>query len=160
VLRPAEGKPDAIVLDHSGAVFRHGFAEDRVEWTLDPDYHAESPTHQQRCAEHSSRLLECTQCGAIRVAGEACFYCGFLPQWPPRAVVIADGNLALVDGSRRANGNIYDPTERTRCHAMLISHRRGARIQTRLGGAQVQRKIWHMAVVGRFACADSTNSRS
>ena len=37
VLRPADGKPDAIILDHSGAVFRHGFAEDPVEWTLDPD---------------------------------------------------------------------------------------------------------------------------
>ena len=42
VLRPAEGKPDAIILDHSGAVFRHGFAEDPVEWTLDPDTRAES----------------------------------------------------------------------------------------------------------------------
>ena len=52
VLRPADGKPDAIVLDHSGAVFRHGFVEDRVDWTLDPDRRAESPTHQQRCAEH------------------------------------------------------------------------------------------------------------
>jgi hypothetical protein len=37
VLRPADGKPDAIILDHSGAVFRHGFAEDPVEWTLRPD---------------------------------------------------------------------------------------------------------------------------
>ena len=45
VLRPAEGKPDAIILDHSGAVFRHGFVEDPVEWTLDPDRHAESPAH-------------------------------------------------------------------------------------------------------------------
>ena len=36
VLRPADGKPDAIILDHSGAVFRHGLAEDPVEWTLDP----------------------------------------------------------------------------------------------------------------------------
>ena len=42
VLRPAEGKPDAIILDHSGAVFRHGFAEDPVEWTLDPDRRSES----------------------------------------------------------------------------------------------------------------------
>src|SRR6478736_7029025 len=48
VLRPAEGKPDAIVLDHSGAVFRHGFVEDHVEWTLDPGRRAESPVHQQR----------------------------------------------------------------------------------------------------------------
>ena len=65
VLRPAEGKPDAIVLDHSGAVFRHGFVEDRVEWTLDPDRRAASPTHQQRGPNGGSRLLECTQCGAV-----------------------------------------------------------------------------------------------
>ena len=36
VLRPAPGKTNAIVLDHCGAVFRHGFIEDRVEWTLEP----------------------------------------------------------------------------------------------------------------------------
>jgi superfamily II DNA or RNA helicase len=29
VLRPAVGKSDAIIIDHSGAVFRHGFPEDR-----------------------------------------------------------------------------------------------------------------------------------
>ena len=28
VLGPAPGKTDAIVIDHSGAVYRHGFAED------------------------------------------------------------------------------------------------------------------------------------
>ena len=49
VLRPAPGKPDAIILDHSGAVFRHGFAEDPVEWTLDPGSpRATSPTHNKR----------------------------------------------------------------------------------------------------------------
>src|SRR5262249_3996767 len=37
VLRPAEGKMDAIIIDHAGCVFRHGFAEDHVEWTLSPD---------------------------------------------------------------------------------------------------------------------------
>ena len=51
VLRPAPGKIDAIVLDHSGAVFRHGFVEDPVEWTLDPDRHAESPAHAKRCED-------------------------------------------------------------------------------------------------------------
>jgi DNA repair protein RadD len=119
VLRPADGKPDAIVLDHSGAVFRHGFVEDRVDWTLDPDRRAESPTHQQRCVEQSSRLLECTQCGAIRTAGEACFYCGFLPQRPPRAVSFLDGDL-FVNGAKHTDGNSYGPSERARWQAMLI----------------------------------------
>ena len=120
VLRPADGKPDAIVLDHSGAVFRHGFVEDRVEWTLDHSRRAESPTHQQRCVEHSSRLLECTQCGAIRTAGEPCFHCGFLPQRPPRAVSFLDGDLALVNCAKHTDGNNYGPSERARWHAMLI----------------------------------------
>ena len=40
VLRPAPGKTSAIVLDHSGAIYRHGFVEDRVEWTLEPDKRA------------------------------------------------------------------------------------------------------------------------
>jgi superfamily II DNA or RNA helicase len=117
VLRPADGKPDAIILDHSGAVFRHGFAEDPVEWTLDPDERAESATHTTRC-ERGSRLLECSQCGAIRIAGEPCSACGFLPQAPPRPVPILDGDLGLVVGGR-ANASIYDPAARTQWHAML-----------------------------------------
>jgi len=121
VLRPAEGKPDAIVLDHSGAVFRHGFVEDHVEWTLDPDRPATSPSHQQREVHDGSRLLECSQCGAIRVAGEPCAHCGFMPQRKPRPVAIIDGELGLVDGGRRANASLTDPALRARWHSMLAS---------------------------------------
>ncbi len=55
VLRPAEGKRDAIVLDHSGAVFRHGFVEDRVEWTLDPDHLAKNQAHAEP-EQHRARI--------------------------------------------------------------------------------------------------------
>ena len=119
VLRPAEGKLDAIILDHSGAVFRHGFAEDPVEWTLDPDRNAESPVHAKRC-EHrsSSRILECSQCSAIRVAGEPCPHCGFLPVAPPKPIVVAEGDLGLVQGGR-AKPSEYD---RYKWFAMLTAY--------------------------------------
>lgn len=121
VLRPAPDKPDAIILDHAGAVFRHGFAEDHVEWTLDPDRRAESTSHQER-SEYgsSSRLLECTQCGAIREGGKPCFHCGFLPQKPPKNIIVEAGELGLVDGGRRVQASIYDPAARAQWHAMLI----------------------------------------
>jgi DNA repair protein RadD len=32
-LRPAPGKTDLILIDHSGAVFMHGLLEDRIDWT-------------------------------------------------------------------------------------------------------------------------------
>jgi DNA repair protein RadD len=120
VLRPADGKTNSIVLDHSGAVFRHGFVEDPVEWTLDPEKRAASPTHAARLAAgHRSRLLECSQCGSIRTAGEACEHCGFLPRRPPRAIVFKDGDLALVDRKNRSTATAFDPHERMRWYGML-----------------------------------------
>jgi DNA repair protein RadD len=100
VLRPAPGKTDAIVIDHAGAVLQHGFVEDAVEWTLDPDLRAESAAHTARCAPGGAKVLECSQCGGLRVGGQACPCCGFLPQRPPRAVPIADGDLGLVKGGK------------------------------------------------------------
>jgi superfamily II DNA or RNA helicase len=119
VLRPADGKPDAIILDHSGAVFRHGFAEDPVEWTLDPDTRAESATHAARGNDPKSRLLECSQCGAITIAGEPCSACGFLPTPPPLPFTVGAGDLGLVTG-RRAIPTVYDPAARAQWHAMLL----------------------------------------
>jgi superfamily II DNA or RNA helicase len=120
VLRPAPGKSDAIILDHAGAVFRHGFAEDHVEWTLDHDRRAESSAHKRREEkDSSSRLLECSQCTAIRIAGEPCPACGFLPQRAPQYVTIAAGELGLVDGRRCVKTDINDPIVRAQWHGML-----------------------------------------
>jgi DNA repair protein RadD len=121
VLRPASGKINAIVLDHSGAVFRHGFVEDRVEWTLEPDKRAISPGQATRLSRYKTLpLLECTECGCIRVAGQPCAACGFLPKRPSEPIVFADGDLALVDRRRRQAQHVSDPNEHLRWHAMLV----------------------------------------
>jgi DNA repair protein RadD len=120
LLRPAPGKCNALVLDHSGAVFRHGFVEDQVDWTLDPDRRAASPAHTARLAKgHHSRLVECTACGSVRTGGEPCGHCGFLPQRPPRAIVFDAGDLGLVDRARRTIHAASDPHARMRWHGML-----------------------------------------
>jgi superfamily II DNA or RNA helicase len=120
-LRPAPAKTDAIVIDHSGAVYRHGFAEDHVEWTLSPDQVAENTTHEKRGAHGTrSRLLDCTQCGALRVVGEACRHCGFKPAPPPKYVPVIDADLGRVDRTvRTAAGVVYPSEERLAWHRML-----------------------------------------
>jgi hypothetical protein len=128
VLRPAEGKTDAIILDHSGVVFRHGFAEDPVEWTLDPDRCATNPAHAKRGEPFSkSRVLECSQCGVWgRVAGEPCPHYGFLPTAPPKPVVVHDGDLGLVQGGRATPPN-HDAIVRSQWLGMFtaIAQERG-----------------------------------
>jgi DNA repair protein RadD len=120
VLRPADGKTDCIILDHSGAVFRHGLPEDRIEWTLNPDLRATSPEHTKRQATRESKLLECPQCGTLRVGGEPCGNCGFLPKRPAEYVHHVDGDLGLVTNGK-ANGVIYDPETRLRWHGQFIA---------------------------------------
>lgn len=119
VLRPAEGKTDAIILDHSGAVFQHGLPEDRVAWTLDPEHTAEAPAHVARLERHAPALLECSQCSALRLGGQPCPCCGFLPQRPASNVFVADGELGLVQGGR-VNGQTYDAETRARWHGMFV----------------------------------------
>jgi DNA repair protein RadD len=120
VLRPADGKPDAIVIDHSGAVHRHGFVEDPVEWTLDPDRHADNPTHRNRSErEFHSRLVDCSRCGALRTSGEPCRHCGFMPAPPPRALAVLDGDLGLVNRNRSVSGRIMSPEEQASWHRQL-----------------------------------------
>src|SRR5262249_20703546 len=94
-LRPAHGKSDCIILDHSGAVFMHGLPEDPVKWMLDPERRATSPAHTARLTRHNGQLLECSQCSALRLPGQACPHCDaggiptsdsvFFPaEWSPR----------------------------------------------------------------------------
>jgi DNA repair protein RadD len=128
VLRPALGKPDAIVIDHSGAVHRHGFVEDRVKWTLDPERHAENPTHASRSeGDFRSRLVDCSKCGALRTAGEPCRHCGFMPARPPKHLSVVDGDLGLVNRNRSVIGRFMSPDDLASWHRQLtfIAQERG-----------------------------------
>jgi DNA repair protein RadD len=122
-LRPAPDKSNCIVIDHSGATYRLGFAEDFIEWTLDPDRHAENPTHAVRDGDQPGgpKIVECRECGTARVGGMACLSCGYLPAPSPRAVEVIDGDLGLVDSSRRARPNPDDLRVRGEWHGMLAA---------------------------------------
>jgi superfamily II DNA or RNA helicase len=125
-LRPAPGKTNLILIDHSGAVYRHGLLEDPIEWTLDITKRAENPTHETRSQKEISRLVECSKCGSLRKGGEACGNCGFLPKRRPDAIIFRDGELARIDRNGRPIAS-SDPNERMRFHAMLkfIQQQRG-----------------------------------
>ena len=118
-LRPAPGKSNLILIDHSGAVFRHGLLEDEIEWTLDVTKRAENQTHSARDRHAISRLMECANCGALRKGGEPCPHCGFLPKPRPDAVIFREGELTRVDQSGRPVES-SDPNERIRWYAELI----------------------------------------
>jgi hypothetical protein len=93
VLRPSQSKADALVLDHSGAVFEHGFPDDDVH----EDKRAENLSHAQRgTGPHAPALTICPECSAVRLEGKPCTQCGWRPVKGARPVEIADGELGEV----------------------------------------------------------------
>ena len=144
VLRPAEGKRDAIVLDHSGAVFRHGLPEDYVEWKLDPDHRAESPEHQKRGHdEHGGGLIECSQCSALRLGGQPCPACGFMPKRPAEYVRMP---RAILD---------WSPTAAQTLRSMIAKPSAAGTASSRLLRASSAR-----IPVGHITCTSPSSTRS
>jgi DNA repair protein RadD len=126
-LRPSPGKSNLVLIDHSGAVFRHGLLEDPIPWSLHTDKRAENLVHAKRELGVIGRLVECIKCSAMRTAGEACPHCGFLPQRRPDPVVFRDGEIARVNRQTRIANSVIDPNMRIRWHQQLahIAGQRG-----------------------------------
>jgi DNA repair protein RadD len=123
-LRPAPGKQNVVILDHSGGVHRFGRPDDIIQWSLDVDRRAANKTHEARVAKAGSDpFVECKNCGHIRMRGQACDACGWEPKPPPRPVEYRDGEL--VELGKPAI--VRSESERRRFFAELRGYQETAR---------------------------------
>ena len=111
-LRPWPGKTEALILDHAGATFEHGFAEDPIEWTLFEDRRAENKKHSARGTPHAPALTTCPECSAVRFEGRPCPVCNWRPAPKAKPVEVADGELGWVARNRQGNAAAHSPEER------------------------------------------------
>ena len=85
VMRPAPGKTHGIVIDHSGAVFKHGFPDEDFTWTLNGNQdqewkrkkdkgESESTNYCKKCELVYPRASVCPQCGAKKVKPPASLF--------------------------------------------------------------------------------------
>jgi superfamily II DNA or RNA helicase len=117
-LRPADGKTDLVILDHSGAVYRHGLPEDHVQWTLKEDQRAENPTQAKRKAGEEPKLRECPKCQML-ITRPPCPSCGWMPAARAgRDRDFLDGELGLVIGGK-AQAGILQPHEQLQFYREL-----------------------------------------
>jgi len=68
-LRPAPGKPDALLVDHAGCVHEHGLPQDDRDWSLDGRVKRKSATPVRTCekcyAALPSGTMKCPECGHV-----------------------------------------------------------------------------------------------
>jgi superfamily II DNA or RNA helicase len=145
-LRPAPGKENLVLIDHAGAVYRHGLLEDPIKWTLSTDKRAENPTHASCEQRGVKRLLECTQCKALRQGGEPCPHCGFQPKRRPDVIIFAEGELAQVDNfGKPTKADAHSLKDKQRWYQQLMAPRLLRNEQRISSGKDPLKPVWAAA---------------
>ncbi len=84
VMRPAPGKTHGILIDHSGAVFNHGFPDEDSEWTLEGN--VDENYKKKHDAGDTPQAHYCKHCEIVYKDHLACPECGRMPSKPPRSI--------------------------------------------------------------------------
>lgn len=131
VLRTAPGKVDALILDHAGSVFEHGFPEDEIAWVLSEDDRAVNRAHAGRKSDHKRGLTTCPECSAVRMEGDPCRSCGWHPKPKPRYQEFVDGDLARVNRDRTVHDLGQDRLRfyRELCGVLVEKRRQGKTVK-------------------------------
>jgi superfamily II DNA or RNA helicase len=79
VLRRAPGKADTLIIDHSGAIYRHGFLEDDIDWELEPGKLFLDREHSVQ-KRKDSEPITCEECAHIYTGQIRCPRCGHTPE--------------------------------------------------------------------------------
>jgi DNA repair protein RadD len=117
ILRPALGKTDALILDHSSAVFVHGFPDDEIIWALHQDQYAANTTHAARGQHHAPALTTCPECNAVRLEGQPCSICGWHRVRKSAPIEVTAGELGRVSGDRSVRAM---PQDQQSFHQQLV----------------------------------------
>jgi DNA repair protein RadD len=95
-LRPAEGKREAIILDHAGNSLRHGLPDDEREWSL------EDREKRRRSEGSDVPVRQCTECFFVFRPAPKCPQCGHAAPVARRELEVVEGSLEEVRREKEA----------------------------------------------------------
>jgi len=123
VLRPFEGKKHATVIDHSGAVYTHGFVEDDIEWVLDPKKPMTIKERKLSKPKEETQII-CEGCFSMYSGSNICSKCGHIQLKKSKYVEVLDKELGFVDKvSKTVKEKLtYAPEFRKEFYSMLLGY--------------------------------------
>lgn len=99
IMRPYPGKPNALLLDHAGNVFRHGFPDDNIEWVLEQDRNVNDKIKEDQENGKMRKPIECPRCRHVFSGTNICPECGYELPSRERGKLIHRKNGVLVMAS-------------------------------------------------------------
>lgn len=101
-------KPDALIIDHSGCVLRHGMLDDYIPWTLDGD--DDISDLKQAAAEKNNepKEIKCPNCQRVFKGTRFCPNCGFELIAPGQDIPVYAAELKEIEEVKPADGKEFN----------------------------------------------------
>lgn len=77
IMRTADHKNDALVIDHSGSVQENGFVDDFIPWSLDDNEKVKDRKLKLQTEQAAPKTMSCARCKAKFKAQRSCPACGY-----------------------------------------------------------------------------------
>ncbi|MBT3922865.1 MAG: hypothetical protein HOF21_09855 [Nitrospina sp.] len=94
ILRPDTNKVNAIIIDHAGAIFEHGFVENHREWSLDPEEKIQDRVKKSK--NKPKNPITCEGCKFVYREQPDCPKCGMVPVKKGKVLEVMDGELGRI----------------------------------------------------------------
>lgn len=117
VLRPFEGKSDTILIDHSGAVYEHGFLDQEFDWSLDTREKLSDRVAKKKKSE--PKPITCEKCFTIYEKSRVCPACGHMPEKKAKYLAHTDAELGEITGGKTKK-KVYSQQEKQDWYSMLL----------------------------------------
>lgn len=126
VLRPADNKEDALLIDHGGNVYEHGFVTDDHNWVLEEGKALSSTNAERQKVFDEKEPITCVQCMATYTGQLNCPYCGHVPIRKGKHLETVHGELMEIRASKRrtAKNRVFSATEKEGWYNMFIHYGR------------------------------------
>jgi superfamily II DNA or RNA helicase len=113
VLRPAPGKPHALILDHVGNVHRHGFPDDHRDWSL-----ADRPRRGSKDGAPAPTVRTCETCFAAFAPQPVCPVCGTPAKLSSREIQQREGELQELARAAVAQARARDRRQQGKARSL------------------------------------------
>ena len=117
ILRPYPDKINSVIVDHSGAIYEHGFVEDNREWSLDPQEKIKDRESQSN--KKKKNPITCESCKTVYRERPDCPTCGKIPVRKGKVLEIKDGELGRIEKDGTFQGHEFSKYQKERFYREL-----------------------------------------
>lgn len=122
VLRVCEGKTDAIIIDHAGAVEENGFVDDIQPWSLNVESKVKDRKKKQQQESKEAKDITCERCSTVFKGQKVCPGCGMTIIGKSQDIPTHQADLQEIKKAKAKENRVWTKEQKQQFYSELLGY--------------------------------------